>query len=564
MKNNHCMIDRKTLFTLVKQDLESRLNKPLPNKYGEISFDPTLSGNSTDTEFLRATYQLDALWRKESNGDVSSRLKHEASISFSLCEELNASTNMRFRKGTHTRFIRGVLTRATHLVHNLLPPITEDVMDQVLSGCNFGPGSVFHAKTPFDKSILRKIGGPQSITPAARELLPSLKESFPRWFNVLEDGCQLVTVQGNRIAYVPKDISKCRTIAVEPSLNVFIQKGIGSYLERRLWGWKIDLRNQERNRLLAKEASISLTMGTLDLSDASSLISKELVRELLPPDWYALLDTARSHHYFSDGNWRKYEGFSSQGNAFTFPLETIIFYALCVGAIHQRFNDNWGRDYPYPDSCVSVYGDDIVIPSDMAGACISALHGCGLRVNRAKSFYQKHIPFRESCGGDYVRGVDVRPFFYKEDARRYSDVAKVHNCLFEKWGNLPLTLSYLSSLVPDSKRLVGPAVVWSDSQGGKLENAFAINHTSYFWVRDADLPVQWNKDIQDFVFKGKAWGLRSKKIDKGLITNELAAILAFLLAGSDSYDSLPLSVPITRTVAIPISAVRAIQEELIR
>lgn len=60
---------------------------------------------------------------------------------------------------------------------------------------------------------------------------------------------------------------------------------------------------------------------------------------------------------------------------------------------------------------VYVYGDDVIVPKDYALHVQPALEAVGLLVNVNKSFYKG--PFRESCGGDYINGVEVSPVRFK-------------------------------------------------------------------------------------------------------------------------------------------------------
>jgi hypothetical protein len=86
------------------------------------------------------------------------------------------------------------------------------------------------------------------------------------------------------------------------------------------------------------------------------------------------------------------------GNGYTFPLETLIFWGLAAACCDR-------------DSDATVYGDDIIIPSDRFELLAEILRYAGFILNVGKSF---HVgPFRESCGKDYFKGIDVRPFYAK-------------------------------------------------------------------------------------------------------------------------------------------------------
>lgn len=117
------------------------------------------------------------------------------------------------------------------------------------------------------------------------------------------------------------------------------------------------------------------------------------------------------------------------GNAFTFELESLIFWALtlstmeCAG-IHGE---------------LAVYGDDIIVPSEIAPLVIDTLEGCGFEINRKKSFISGR--FFESCGAHYFddhlvtpaymrRSTDPREKDRKYDAR--AELLRFHNRL-RRW-----------------------------------------------------------------------------------------------------------------------------------
>lgn len=86
------------------------------------------------------------------------------------------------------------------------------------------------------------------------------------------------------------------------------------------------------------------------------------------------------------------------GNGTTFPVETLLFVAACH-AINPQYRP--GKDF-------TVYGDDIVYPSDKARDLLKLLRVLGFSRNVDKTFIDG--PFRESCGEDWFGGVAVRPF----------------------------------------------------------------------------------------------------------------------------------------------------------
>lgn len=208
-------------------------------------------------------------------------------------------------------------------------------------------------------------------------------------------------VEHNKIDFVPKTAKTHRSIAIEPLVNGLVQKGLDELLRKKLRKFGIDLSDQAPNQEMAFYGSVTDDMPngyvTLDLSSASDSVSTELVRYLLPEDWFRYLSGIRSARYQLDGGLRDYNKFCSMGNGFCFPLETLIFVAACVacdcGVVIEDFR---------------VYGDDIIVRKSKAADVIALLHHWGFALNQHKSFLDG--PFRESCGADYFGGVDVRPF----------------------------------------------------------------------------------------------------------------------------------------------------------
>lgn len=239
------------------------------------------------------------------------------------------------------------------------------------------------------------------------EISPGLTENdIDKFFAPL---CEEV-VRGNRFTTVPKDARKNRGICIEPSINVFYQLGIGQWMTQQM-KVKIDWvkeSQQEFHKLLARLGSLTRLQATLDLSNASDTVCSNLVKLLLPTDWFSLLFSLRSPYTFIGGKWVRLEKFSSMGNGFTFELETLLFHTITkiVARTSQQPDDWFGRT-------VSVFGDDIICPTDVAEDVIAALTFFGFSLNVEKSYYKGE--FRESCGGDYFRGLDMRPHYLKED-----------------------------------------------------------------------------------------------------------------------------------------------------
>lgn len=212
-------------------------------------------------------------------------------------------------------------------------------------------------------------------------------------------------VQGNKLSFVPKSVSISRTICTEPVCNMLFQKGIGILMEERLAEFfNIDLSRQPfRNAAMARVGSLTGRFGTIDLSSASDTISTSLIKAILPPEPLTWLLKSRSPKtILPDGQLVELHMISSMGNAFTFPLQTMIFAAL-VEAVYRVLDIRIRRG---EDRNYSVFGDDIIVMHESYDLVIRMLEVLGFSPNRTKSFNQGL--FRESCGHDYYYGYNVR------------------------------------------------------------------------------------------------------------------------------------------------------------
>lgn len=329
--------------------------------------------------------------------------KAVAEGNFLLCESNCFRTNRRLypilddlKDPQVSSDLHDYFSRARKIVSEILGPCPDLVEGR------FGPGSTFG-----DKGVLTtvpdKISNEPQLTPDAWPFL--VPWSGTLWASACCDvGKVPKFVPGNRFLTVPKDATKDRGIAVEPSINVFYQLAYGKVIRSRLRRWGIDLNEgQDRHRALAQWASRRGHLATLDLKNASDTICRNLVKLLLPHNWFVVLDALRSKKTLFKGNFVLLEKFSSMGNGFTFELETLLFLALIASITGS---DSIGRT-------VFAFGDDLILPTEFSEDVISALRFCGLETNVKKSFFTG--VFRESCGGDYFSGSKVRPFYLKSD-----------------------------------------------------------------------------------------------------------------------------------------------------
>jgi hypothetical protein len=257
-------------------------------------------------------------------------------------------------------------------------------------------------------------------------------------------------VGGNRLSFVPKTSAISRSICTEPSLNMLFQKGLGTVLERLLdRHFKIDLSVQpELNRGLAMRGSLDGAFGTIDLKSASDSMSLGMLKSVLPPYLFRwLMDFRSPSTTLPGGEIIELHMVSSMGNGFTFPLQTMLFAVIvraCYRLLGIKLEYSGGRP-----SNFGVFGDDIIVRKDAYEFVTHALRLFGFVVNTEKSFNTG--PFRESCGGDFFKGSNVRGVYCKSLSTR-ADVYSTINRL-TRWCSvagivLHKTLSRLCGLVP--------------------------------------------------------------------------------------------------------------------
>lgn len=349
--------------------------------------------------------------------DVSKRV--EAQRKFDEFESRCAVTNRRFKSLETNPHYNGLVASTLSSVGVKIQKILGDYsVEEHLDCCDWGPGVSTLLKGAH-VSAANKFQFETGITYDTYSLFcPVLSMAYPAWMYNLHSKNGGVTFQkGNSICFVPKNAKTDRVIAIEPGLNLWLQKGLGVMIKRRLKRFGIDLNTQENNQRLAKLASHDGNLATIDFSSASDSISTEVVRSLLPFDWFRVLDNVRSRMRLNpDGSTQMWNKFSSMGNGFTFELESLIFYAVaCCSSNSDDIKD------------ISVFGDDVILPVSAMGTFSTVVEFLGFLVNRKKSFSSS--AFRESCGSHYFAGEDVKPLYLKEKIKNVQAVYKLANSI---------------------------------------------------------------------------------------------------------------------------------------
>lgn len=223
-----------------------------------------------------------------------------------------------------------------------------------------------------------------------------------------------------RVVTVPKTLKTPRIIAVEPSYAMLRQQSIWRYLKQYLEGpnfpfESIRFSDQSENRRLACSGSIDGRLSTIDLSDASDLVGFPLVSSVFKhaPTFLRMISGARTNRAeLPSGEILTLRKFASMGSALCFPIESMVFFTIALTSLLRQSGKRPSRGNLIALSKeISVYGDDIIVPAHMAVGVMEDLEAKGLKVNHNKSFSTGF--FRESCGGDYYKGLEVTPIYVR-------------------------------------------------------------------------------------------------------------------------------------------------------
>lgn len=397
--------------------------------YGDIPMSP--ADYNCPTAYAK-DYLLHSFLRKWKGWKHDDLKPHQKAFSNWIeAESLCAKTNHRFENFDLPSWALPLISEMQRKISKVLGVCDEP---SVFEGCRWSTGATADLRRP-DAHVANKMSRVITVT----------RRALPHLYNVVDEAWRTNAgpvpyriVRSNRGVMVAKTSKTDRPIAAEPTGNAFLQQGVGRYIRRRLKGFDVDLDSQTRNQEDAFRAVID-GLATVDLSSASDTLSLSVVRLLLPPDWYQLLSDLRSPvtTWASEGKRYYLAKFSSMGNAFTFELESLIFWALAKTVSEM-----------YASGYCSVYGDDIIVPASCYGELHAALEFFGFVPNKDKSFSSGL--FYESCGKQYFALEDVTPVYQKElVGKDLAQLIRLYNRLY-RWGNR----TSLTYIVKDALQLI--------------------------------------------------------------------------------------------------------------
>lgn len=275
------------------------------------------------------------------------------------------------------------------------------------------------------------------------------------WFGhaeTLRSSLDVVEVDYLNAVLVDKTFKSKRMIVPNTSIGGLYSNGLGKIMEQRLakGGYHIGGPKPlpDVHRILAQESSLTGRNATVDQRLASDNITEDLISLTFPLRWAKALLFGRINVLEVEGEPVVTKTMSTMGIGFTFPMQMVLFLGL-AHACRSIWEDSHGA---MPEgSVISVFGDDLICPVELKDLITHVFESLGLVFNTDKTFWCG--PFRESCGGDYFRGADVRPAFLPPGGEGMTErhyeawLYKSYNALIRRWdySEIPQTLRLIEN-----------------------------------------------------------------------------------------------------------------------
>jgi hypothetical protein len=368
-------------------------------------------------------------------------------------------------------------------------------------------------------------------TDRLENIFPARRMLFPRYGYSFEYDIHYYAPEQEppvKVVAVPKTMKSPRIIAMEPVcvqyaqqalLQMFYDETDRNYLASQF----ISFRDQEPNQFLACEGSHYGDLATLDLSDASDLISNQLVRTMFSqyPLLREAIDATRSRSADVQGRVIRLAKYASMGSATCFPVETYVFLTLSLLGIERSLGHRLTvSDIKSLYGKVRVFGDDTIVPTRFASSVAVTLEAFGLRVNQNKSFWTGR--FRESCGKDYYDGHDVSVVKLRHDipssrndALGIISLSNVRNSLLGYPGVSEFCDKLLAKLIPY------PEVTENSSVVGRISPS------------PSNKGLKWDPQLQRPLVKGVT---AKSSIPVNPVDGPLALLKFYLERGSDPLE----------------------------
>jgi hypothetical protein len=393
-----------------------------------------------------------------------------------------------------------------------------------------GPGAIAERTGPVNKYHWENWGD------RLEERFPLADYGYHSYSSWADNGARVGEISSreasSRLVAVPKTFLKPRLIAAEPSENQWCQQNLWRYFRERCEGswinsfirfgeregkasWKSTKTVETLNQTLCKKGSLDGSLLTCDLSAASDRVTCAVVGQLFRgnPGLLCHLQAVRTRFLRQGINplvpmeieLRK---FSTMGSACTFPIESLVFLAITLASVLTDKGERaTERKIKALAGSVAVFGDDIIAPNDCWEFLQKALSALHFEVNASKSFATGK--FRESCGVDSFRGVDVTPVYWKGICTNAPEsiamTLATSNNFHRKW--FMNVAQHMRSTMPCD------FVTVAMDSGVEGKKSFARPIVS-------DYEVRWNRDLQKTEVSTSVLSMRSEKLapcdDSGL------------------------------------------------
>jgi hypothetical protein len=409
-----------------------------------------------------------------------------------------------------------------------------------------GPGAVATGERNHEKHVFKRIyQHVEEVYPFTEYFEYSLSAVADRWHQY--ESLEYLKESTAKVVLVPKDSRGPRIISCEPLEMQWIQQGLGNAVRQHLERWHltrghVNFTDQTVNQRLAKLGSKSQQWVTLDMKEASDRVSTWLICELfrgVPRLLEALLATRSRYTKLPSGQIVHLKKFAPMGSNLCFPIESVVFYALAVASIicaDRKTNSvrSARARAQRARAAVYVYGDDIIVRQQDYLPVLQQLPTVGLLFNESKCCTAGF--FRESCGCDAYKGVDVTPLRIKkvyDDHRTVNAKVLVSYVAMSNAAYLrgyQRVANHLASLVECK---IGPLPV-TNQQKGYLALLRPLRTT-----QPGPNKVRFNKALQRWEIR--AWALETAEIS--VESNDWSMVLRRFTSPSDWSDPGVFAVP---------------------
>lgn len=329
---------------------------------------------------------------------------------------------------------RTFISQCRKALFDLFPSIVNLHPDQFMASGKGrdGPGAFSESKN---------IGRVFNCTPAEYKRLPTSKigiidtafrpflGSFKSYYRSNETHKFVSDLKHCEVLFVPKDSRGPRVISKEPYFALKAQMlamDVLVPLIEKESRYRINFADQTKNQELAKIGSLTGTYATLDLekaSDRNSFKANVLLTQHAPVLSY-LVRKLTTRMAKLDGVVFPLQKLANMGSGICFPFLALTVFIAIVTNVAET------RKIPIKEAAsnVYVYGDDVCLPTRYVSSAVEGLKKFGYAVNNGKSFFSG--PFRESCGKDYLHGIEVTPVRFRLSGEGLDTVKEYRNgCL---------------------------------------------------------------------------------------------------------------------------------------